>query len=203
RLVAAHFDHRMRPGSDEDANWVAGLCTAWDLPLELGHADPPPRSEAEARAARYRFLHAAAERVRADRIATAHQADDQAETVLFRIIRGTGLRGLTGIPARRGMIVRPLLPFRRAELEAYARSTHLRFREDPTNLVLGYARNRLRHDVLPRLERIAPGARRALVRLAREARAAEAAGDSLLDAVEREVVSIDAEGVLLARERLL
>src|SRR5690606_25837479 len=203
RLAAAHFDHAMRPGSGADAEWVAGLCTAWDLPLQSGRAATPPRSEAEARAARYRFLEEAADRAGADRIATAHHADDQAETVLFRIIRGTGLRGLAGIPERRGRIVRPLLPFRRAELEAYARAAGLRHRVDPTNLVLGYARNRLRHDVLPRLERIAPGAAGALARLAREARAAEHAWESLLDDVERQVASIDGEDVLLARERLL
>jgi tRNA(Ile)-lysidine synthase len=203
RLAVAHFDHAMRPGSAAEADWVAGLCAAWELPLERGRADPAPRSEAEARAARYRFLHEAAERVGANRIATAHHADDQAETVLFRIIRGTGLRGLAGIPERRGPIIRPLLPFRRAELAAYARAAGLRFREDPTNLVLGYARNRLRHDVLPRLERIAPGASVALVRLAQEARAAEAAWDSLLERIEGEVASIDASGVELARSRLL
>lgn len=203
RLAAAHFDHAMRPGSGADAEWVAGLCAAWDVPLQRGRAAPPPRSQAEARAARYRFLEEAADRVGADRIATAHHADDQAETVLFRIIRGTGLRGLAGIPERRGRIVRPLLPFRRAELEAYARAVGLRHREDPTNLLLGYARNRLRHDVLPRLERIAPGATGALARLAREARAAEQAWESLLDEVEHQVASIDGEGVLLARERLL
>lgn len=202
-LVAAHFDHAMRPGSREDGEWVAGLCAAWEVPLETARAEPPPRSEAAARAARYRFLHAAAARAGANRIATAHHADDQAETVLFRIIRGTGLRGLAGIPERRGQIVRPLLPFRRAELEAYARAAGLRYRQDPTNLLLGYARNRLRHDVLPRLERIAPGAAGALVRLAEEARAAETAWESLLDDVERQVATVDGDDVLLARERLL
>ncbi|MFO7259593.1 MAG: tRNA lysidine(34) synthetase TilS [bacterium] len=203
RLAAAHFDHGMRPGSAADAEWVAGLCEAWRVPLERERAASPPRSQAEARAARYRFLQHAAARVGADRIATAHHADDQAETVLFRIIRGTGLRGLAGIPERRGNIVRPLLPFRRTELEAYARAAGLRHREDPTNFSPGYARNRLRHEVLPRLEAIAPGATEALIRLADEARAAEGAWESLLDEVERRVASADDDGVLLARERFL
>src|SRR5690606_33652142 len=202
RLVAAHFDHRMREGSADDAAWVAGLCRAWDVPLIRGSATAPLRTEDDARRARYAFLHDAARQAGADRIATAHHADDQAETVLFRIIRGTGLRGLAGVPERRGRIVRPLPPCRRAELGAYARAAGLRHRVDPTNLVLGYARNRLRHDVLPRLERIAPGAAGALARLAREARAAEHAWESLLDDVGRAVASIDGGGVRLARERL-
>src|SRR5690606_39531002 len=147
---AAHFDHGMRPGSAADAEWVAGLCEAWRVPLERERAASPPRSQAEARAARDRLLQHAAARVGADRIATAHHADDQAETVQNRSIRGTGLRGLAGIPERRGRIVRPLLPFRRAELEAYARAAGLRHRADPPNYPLSYARHPLRHEVRPR-----------------------------------------------------
>lgn len=204
RLVAAHFDHRMREGSDADADWVAGLCRAWGVPLERGVAERPLRGEAEAREARYRFLHAVAERHGAHRVATAHHADDQAETVLFRIIRGTGLRGLAGIPARRGKLVRPLLPFWRAELLAYARAARLRYREDPTNWSLSYARNRLRHDVLPRLEAIAPGAARALVRLAEHARTAEEAWDWVLERLEPEALVAEASGeIVLARPVLL
>ena len=115
-VSAAHFDHAMRPGSAPDAEWVAGLCAAWGVPLVRRRADRALRSEAEAREARYAFLAGARGRVEADWIATAHHADDQAETVLFRALRGTGVAGLAGIApvdaARR--LVRPLLPFRRA-----------------------------------------------------------------------------------------
>ncbi|HEX6939535.1 MAG TPA: tRNA lysidine(34) synthetase TilS [Longimicrobiales bacterium] len=204
RLIAAHFDHRMRPGSGADADWVAGLCHAWGVPLDRAAAEPPPRGEAAARHARYRFLLDVWRRTGADRVATAHHADDQAETVLFRIIRGTGLRGLRGILPRRGPIVRPLLPFRRADLEAYAAAVGIRYREDPTNLEPGFARNRLRHEVMPRLEAIAPGAAAAIARVAEHASAAERAWDAALDPIERAaVLDRSDEEIVLARPVLL
>jgi tRNA(Ile)-lysidine synthase len=204
RLVVAHFDHRMREGSEADADWVAGLCRAWGVPCERGVARRALRSEAEARAARYTFLREVAARHGAARIATAHHADDQAETVLFRIVRGTGLGGLRGIRERWGPLVRPLLPFRRAELAAYATAAGLRYREDPTNWSLSYARNRLRHEILPRLEEVSPGATGALVRLAEQARESEEAWDWILDRCEREVVVGEADGAVeLARAQFL
>jgi len=168
RLVAAHFDHGMRPGSAADAAWARGVCAAWGVECVSERADPPPAGEAEARAARYAFLERVRGRFAPARILTAHHADDQAETVLFRILRGTGLDGLRGIPAARDPgIVRPLLGFWREDLETYAAAAGVRWREDPTNEQLGYARNVLRHAILPVAEaRVAPGARRALVRLA-------------------------------------
>lgn len=203
-LAAAHFDHAMRPDSAADAAWVAGLCRAWEVPLDVARADSPPRSEDEAREARYAFLARAAERAGADLILTAHHADDQAETVLFRAARGTGLRGLAGIPDRRGRIVRPLLPFHRAELAAYAAAAGLRYRVDPTNETLSYARNRLRHEVIPRLEAVAPGASRSLARLADLARDNETAWDWVLDRLEEEVVLSRAPDLIeLARPILL
>jgi len=197
RLVAGHFDHAMREGSAADADWVAGVCTAWGVPLVRARADRPLRSEADARAARYAFLRRAAVERGVDRVATAHHADDQAETVLFRLIRGTGLDGLAGIRERRGRLVRPLLPFRRAELAAYADRVALRHREDPSNRLHVFARNRLRHDVMPRLEEIAPGAGGALARLAAEARAARAAWRQVTAALEAEVFAQGEEGALL------
>src|SRR5690606_2706850 len=98
-LVAAHFDHRMREESAEDAAWAARLCAEWNVDFELGVAGGPLRGEDAARRARYGFLREVAAR-RGTGIATAHHADDQAETVLFRILRGTGMRGLAGIPSR-------------------------------------------------------------------------------------------------------
>jgi tRNA(Ile)-lysidine synthase len=183
-LVVAHFDHRMRSDSREDAEWVSGLAHGWGLEVRVGTAATPPRSEEEAREARYRFLEETRASVGAALVVTAHHADDQAETVLFRILRGTGRAGLVGIPARRGPYFRPLLGFWRAELEAYARRVRLAWREDPTNVSLHHARNALRHSVLPDIERlVAPGARRALVRLAALARDDEAAWQSILPAI--------------------
>lgn len=204
RVAVAHFDHRMRPASAADAAWVRGLCRAWDLPFEGGVADAVPRSEEEARDARYAFLFAAAERAGASRIAVAHHADDQAETVLFRLARGTGLGGLAGIPARRGHIIRPLLPFRRSRLEGHARARGLRHREDPTNVDPRYARNRIRLSVLPALEAAQPGATEALVRLAREAGHAESAWNHVADdLLESLSIRVPDGSIQLAREGLL
>jgi tRNA(Ile)-lysidine synthase len=203
-LVVAHFDHRMRPGSDRDAAWVRGLCRAWDLPLVMRAASSPPRSEQEARDARYAFLFEAAGTAGAARIAVAHHADDQAETVLFRLARGTGLGGLSGIPARRGLLIRPLLPFRRARLEAHALACGLRHREDPTNRDVKYARNRIRLALLPALEAARPGAVDALVRLARDAAHAEAAWLQITDELLESLAIRAPDGsIQLAREGLL
>jgi tRNA(Ile)-lysidine synthase len=171
RLVLAHFDHKMRPGSDGDARWLEALCGAWDLELVTGAAERPPSSEAEARAQRYAFLLEVRDTVGASYVATAHHADDQAETALFRIFRGTGPAGLTGVQTFRGDGVwRPLLPVWREELLGYARLHGLEWRDDPTNEALGYARNALRNRILPDAEAlVAPGARRSLVRFAEQA----------------------------------
>ncbi|HEX2205918.1 MAG TPA: tRNA lysidine(34) synthetase TilS [Longimicrobium sp.] len=182
-LSAAHFDHAMRPGSDADARWVQGLCAAWDVPLAVGRASRRLRSEADAREVRYAFLHDVAAQAGATLVATAHHADDQAETVLFRILRGTGPAGLAGIADldRESGLVRPLLPFWRSEIRQYARKNRLRWREDATNRSAGPARNRIRLELLPWIERtVAPGARRSLVRLAGLARDDEAAWERAL-----------------------
>jgi len=200
-LRAAHLDHAMRPDSARDAGWVAGLCRAWGVPLVLERAAPPPESEAEARRVRYDFLERVA---RADeRILTAHTADDQAETLVFRMIRGTGLRGLRGIRPVRGQVVRPLLPFRRDDVVEYARGARIAFREDPSNRDLRFARNRIRHRVLPELERARPGATRALARLAHHADRADRGWKSLMRHLERDVVlQSDEAGATLARPML-
>jgi tRNA(Ile)-lysidine synthase len=203
-IHAAHFDHRMRLSSGGDARWVAGLCRAWDVPLTHARARARPASEAVARDMRYEFLHEAAARVAADAVLTGHHADDQAETLLFRIVRGTGLPGLVGIPARRGILVRPLLPFTRHEIVRYARRVRLGWREDPTNRDLRYARNHIRHVVLPALEAVRPGAAAGLARLASLAEESERAWqDVAASALRDAAISRDDAGFVLARDRLL
>jgi len=116
------------------------------------------------------------------KVLTAHHADDQVETILFRILRGTGVEGLRGIPASRAPgVVRPLLPFTRAELEAYASCHRLCPRVDPSNTSRRFTRNRIRHDVLPLLERTHSGVAGALLRLSRNAECTLEALESLLD----------------------
>ncbi|HEX8271411.1 MAG TPA: tRNA lysidine(34) synthetase TilS [Longimicrobiaceae bacterium] len=199
-LHAAHLDHAMRPGSEADARWVAGLCAAWGVPLASERLERAPRSEAEARAARYAFLRRAAAEAGAELVATAHHADDQAETVLFRVLRGSGVSGLAGIAPRSGGLVRPLLPFWRRELRACAREAGLRWREDPSNRGGDPVRNRIRHRLLPWAEReVAPGARRNLVRLAELARADERAWKARLEAAERDAARREGDALVLAR----
>jgi tRNA(Ile)-lysidine synthase len=181
RLVVAHFDHAMRAGSADDARWVTGLAAAWGLEARVARAPSPLGSEEHAREARHAYLDAVRREVGGALALTAHHADDQAETVLFRALRGSGRAGLAGIAARRGHFFRPLLSFWREELEAYARDARLAWRQDASNADLGYARNALRHRVLPDVERlVSPGARRALVRLADIAREEEAGWESLV-----------------------
>lgn len=201
---AAHYDHAMRGDSAADAAWVRGLCTAWQVPLAVERAALPARGETEARRQRYEFLHAAARRLGADAILTAHHADDQAETLLFRMARGTGLPGLAGIPARRGPLVRPLLAFTRDELHAYARACGIRWRDDPTNRSERYARNRIRLALLPLLEAVRPGATRRLARLAEDAAEAESAWTALSRrAAAKALIGRSGSEFVLARERLL
>jgi tRNA(Ile)-lysidine synthase len=204
RVSAAHFDHAMRPESAADAAWVRGLCRAWDVALHEGRAAAAPRSEAEAREARYAFLRGAQRAGGATHLATAHHADDQAETVLFRILRGTGTAGLAGIPPRgEDGLIRPLLPFWRAEIRRYARENGIAWRPDASNAGLDPARNRIRHRLLPYAERhVANGARRSLVRLAELAREDEAAFGALLRPLLAEAVHEEDGALVLVRERL-
>jgi tRNA(Ile)-lysidine synthase len=204
-LVVAHFDHGMRLGSTEDANWVKGLARGWGLPCSVERARVPPSSEAEARRLRYAFLHEARRARGARWILTAHHADDQAETVLFRVARGTGLRGLAGIPARRDPhVLRPLLSFWRSELEEYAESVGLQTRADPSNRAPTFARNRIRHRILPAIERdVAPGARRALCRLADHAREADRALSRLARRTAMDIIAKREPGeVVLSKSAL-
>ncbi len=164
-LRAAHFDHGMREGSADDAAWTEGLCRAWGVPLHRGAAETPPSREADARQLRYRFLESVRKAVGGGVVLTAHHADDEVETILFRFLRGTGPDGLQGIPEwREPGVGRPLLPFRRPELERYAEAFWLHPREDPSNRSPAFARNRIRHQLLPLLETIHPGAWRSLRR---------------------------------------
>ncbi|MDH3272266.1 MAG: tRNA lysidine(34) synthetase TilS [Gemmatimonadota bacterium] len=205
-IVAAHFDHCMRPGSDRDAAWVRGLCRAWDVELVQGRAETRLDSEASARDARYRFLEGVRQGFAPGLVLTAHHADDQAETVLFRVLRGSGIDGLAGIPSTRSPgIVRPLLEVWREELERYAAQVGLTWREDASNDARTFARNVIRNDLLPLAEaRVAPGAKRSLVRLASIAReesdAWQAALEIVLDSlsVERSAaqLSVDRDALL-------
>jgi tRNA(Ile)-lysidine synthase len=168
---ALHVDHGLRPGGDDDAACAAEVCARLAVPFERTRVRVAPGNvQAEARRARYAALRAEAARVGATRIATGHTRTDQAETVLLRLLRGAGARGLGAIPPRRGVLVRPLIDRSRAEVLAYLSARGLSFREDPTNASPRYARNRVRHELFPALLALAPAAERTLARAADLAR---------------------------------
>jgi len=158
-VVCAHFNHRLRgKESDRDEAFVRGLCRVLDVECVVGAGDVADYAashgmgiEEAARTLRYDFLEKAAEEAGCSRIATAHNAEDNAETVLMNLIRGSGLKGLTGIPPVRGKIIRPLLTVTRGEIEQYLEAKGLASVEDSSNSSDDYTRNRIRHHVLPLL----------------------------------------------------
>ena len=155
-LSAAHFNHHLRSEeSDRDAEFVEEFCRGYGIPLVLGNAQVRPGKkglEAAAREARYAFL-----RSLPGKVATAHTADDNAETVLMHLIRGTGLKGLGGIAPVNGSVIRPMLSITRQEVEAFLQEYHLPHREDSSNASDDFLRNRLRHHVMPLLQMENPG----------------------------------------------
>ena len=177
RLVIAHFNHGLRgDASHADAEFTRNLCDRLELPLEIGTSVMLPKeidatSEAAARAERYAFFEQIAKSTGARFVATAHTADDQAETILHRIIRGTGIAGLSGIPRTRILamgitMLRPLLGFTRHEVMEFLRWLPQSYCEDASNDELRFTRNRIRRNLLPELARdYNPQVRRALCRL--------------------------------------
>jgi len=169
-IHVAHFDHRTRPKqSAEDADFVAKLANRVGAPIRVGRAEKPTKTEDAARIARYEFLRRAAREIGATAIATGHTRDDQAETVLLHLTRGSGLAGLAGMRPLREGIARPLLAIGRADTVAVCRAARIRPRIDPTNRSLKFARNRVRLEVLPKLAKINPRASEAIARFAEAA----------------------------------
>lgn len=180
-FVIAHLNHRIRgEAATADAEFVRAFAAQHRAPYELGEADVPALAqqmnvsiEVAARMSRYDFLARVADQHASGYVATAHHADDQAETVLLRLIRGTGLHGLRGMQARSPMtgaphltLLRPLLRVTRAEIEQYCADRGLQPRHDASNDDLQHTRNRIRHELLPVLAEYNPGIRAVLARLA-------------------------------------
>jgi tRNA(Ile)-lysidine synthase len=201
----AHLHHRIRPDADDDEAFCRALGTRLGLPVEVGETDVPALArerrcsiEAAGRTARYRFLEHAAERTGAGHVAVAHTRDDQAETVLLRVMRGSGSRGLRGILPMRGRIVRPLLECSRAALQAYLAAQGEPWREDASNAELATPRNRVRHELLPYIRaHFTPGIDVVLARTAEVAREEEAFMAGLADEAFRRVVRVEPSGVAI------
>lgn len=191
RLVLAHFNHRLRGAeSDADQAFVEELGRELGAAVVVGARGEEgergrggeavvDKSEESLRERRYQFLARAADDEGARYVAMAHTADDHVETVLFNILRGSGLAGVAGIPRVRQLteaatLIRPLLDVTRAEVLEYLASLDKTYREDATNRQLNYTRNRIRHELLPLLERdFNPKVREALTRLSQIAGAAD------------------------------
>ncbi|HWB12248.1 MAG TPA: tRNA lysidine(34) synthetase TilS [Pirellulales bacterium] len=214
-LVVAHFNHELRDEADGDERFVVQLAAQLGLECVVGRANRPalarrPTSgvEESARRARYDFLRATAAETGARYVATAHTADDQAETVLHRILRGTGVAGLRGMRRTRALaegisLVRPLLNVRRAELTAYLAELGQAFREDATNAERRFTRNRLRHDLLPQLaEHYNANVVDALLRLSRLAGEAQDVIDDLVTEMVRQHVCFEGNRLRIARAEL-
>jgi tRNA(Ile)-lysidine synthase len=160
RLAVFHFDHKLRPDSAKDAAYVRRLAERLKLPFHLREASDQPRKgksvEAWARIARLTASNDVRREIGAAAFAEGHTLDDQAETVLLNLLRGTGLEGLTGIDPGHGARTRwvqPLIDVERQHVEAFCRALHLRPRRDPMNEDRRFLRAAIRHDVLPNIER--------------------------------------------------
>ncbi len=208
RLTAAHFNHGWRgAASDADEAFVADLCRQRSLECAVSRATGPPSnsdfSEAAARDQRYTFLRETAEQQGARFVAVAHTADDQAETVLHHVLRGTGLQGLAGMSRTRPLgpavtLLRPMLGLRHSDVLAYLAALDQPFREDATNQDTQYLRNRIRQELLPQLVRdYAPGAVESLLRLSTIAADAQHAIETMVQPLrDRAVVEASRDRVV-------
>lgn len=164
RVWAAHYNHCLRGAeSDRDEDFVRALCAGLGVEAYFGRGDVAAfarenglGTEGAARRLRYEFLEQTADALGADAIATAHTADDNAETMLLNLARGAGLRGLCGIPPRRGRVIRPILGVTREEIDAYLEGQGVAHVEDSSNAGDDYARNRIRHHAVPALRSVNP-----------------------------------------------
>lgn len=172
-VAAAHLNHLMRDTAMRDVNFVRSFCEVREIPFFAEAASVYEMAEQchisveeAGRRARYAFLYRTADTIGAEKIATAHHSNDQAETVLLNLVRGTGPEGLGGIPPVRGRLIRPLLQTSRQEIEAYLEENDIGHVEDETNEDLAFARNRLRRVIWPELEKMNPAVRGNVARAA-------------------------------------
>lgn len=184
---AAHYHHGLREAADQDAAFVQALCRAWGIPLSVTRLDVRGYAaghgcgtEEAGHILRQEALEREAAAWESENpggmvlIALAHHVEDQAETVLFRLARGTGIRGAGGMALRAGRVIRPLLPFRRDEIETWLLGRKISWRTDETNADAAYSRNRIRQYVLPQLVRVNPQAPEHLAAFAAEEAQTEA-----------------------------
>jgi tRNA(Ile)-lysidine synthase len=198
-LVVAHADHGIHPESADVARNVEDVASALGLPVHVGRLSlGSAASETAARAARHAWLEQIRLATHADGIALAHHLDDQVETVLLRVLAGSGPAGLAAMARHRGVLIRPLLGFRRSELEAWVRDRGLDAWDDPANRDPAHRRSWIRVEILPRLAERVPDVVSQLARVARHAASDRAAWDQALDVLPGLDVQIEADGASVA-----
>jgi tRNA(Ile)-lysidine synthase len=195
-LAAAHLDHGIRAASSKDREFCRELCRElkvryYSRRVDIGRLAKKKKANIEetGRKERYAYFDSLGEKYGYKKIATGHTLDDNAETVLFNLIRGSGLRGLSGITPKRGKIIRPLVETRKTDLIKWLKENKIKYRIDPTNRSLKYSRNRIRKKILPRMEEINPDIVKSLSRFSR--------------IVSEDVELIDKAGVLLYEKALI
>jgi tRNA(Ile)-lysidine synthetase-like protein len=198
-LVVAHVDHGIHPDSGRVAQQVEALAGSYSLPFHVGRLDlGPSAGETKARTERYAWLEALRLRLDAQVVYTAHHADDQVETVLMRALAGSGPAGLAGIATTHNHLVRPLLPFSRAELAQHLADVGLTAWMDPANVDRRHLRSWLRGDVLPTLRLRLPDVDAKLLRTSRQAARDRAAWDAVLDAMPELDLRVETAGISVA-----
>ena len=195
RIAVLHFNHQLRgKKADADEKFVRDYCEKENIKAFFETADVQNYARAKgvgieeaARELRYRFFEETARCLAADKVATAHNADDNAETVLMNLARGSGLKGLCGIPPVRGIYIRPLLKHSRAEIEAYLRTHQIPHIVDETNFDPAFTRNKLRMTVIPELKSIYPAFLRSVTLNSERLRQDEAYLSEIAEKTRREI----------------
>jgi tRNA(Ile)-lysidine synthase len=210
RPQVLHLDHSIRPESGADAEFVRNLCLKLDIPCRIETVDVPALAkerrlslETAGREARREALSAWAEEHGCARILLAHHHDDQAETFLQRLLRGSGRSGLQGMSAEDGLWWRPLLGFSRQQILDYAAQRKLDWVEDASNSDTGFLRNRIRHRLLPKLRDYNPQITRRLTSLSRQFRVEEDYWQQMIASVWPGLLLSDRDGLRLSRQVLL
>lgn len=158
KLIPAHLNHNLRPGSHKDVDFLQEVLGKWSLPLFTETAQPPKKGNLEewGRNQRYVFFEALRAEQNADLISTAHHLNDDFESMFLHFLRGTRVKGLSGMLPQRGFLVRPLLSTPRSLINEYVASHEISYLEDPSNQDTKLQRNALRHEVIPKLEALSP-----------------------------------------------
>jgi tRNA(Ile)-lysidine synthase len=190
-IHVAHLDHGIRETSQRDARFVQNLCEKLGVGFTIKRVKIEKKTgvtlEEIARRVRYEFLMEVKKSVKADLIATAHHKDDLAETLLHRIIRGTGVRGLVGMKPKQGDIIRPFLIFTRKEIEDFAKQMNLDYVVDETNFDVTYTRNFIRHKLIPLMKEVNPSLSDSMYRLSRNAERLMSFLEYMLESVMKKV----------------